>query len=127
MANSCDSAILIVTAVHGGTPLGLTIAFDWREEIDVVEIPGEGSTFVDCLGIRLRKFIASITYLVKGAITVGTIGDLVITQTDAEGDTVIDTLANMKALGHGKTGNRDSPPFAYTQNFQHQGSANAIS
>lgn len=124
---ACDAGILIVSAVHGATTFGFVESFDWREEVDTVEIPGEGTTFVACVATRLRRYMASLTFMIKGAATYGVVASLVITQKDADGDTITDTLALMKALGVGKSGNRASPPFMYTQNFQHEGAAFPIS
>lgn len=129
-ANPCDAAILIVSATHGATQIGMAVGFSFEYSIERIVIPAEGVTGPSCRGIVRQDLVAVVDFLVKGPIEPNTgPSSLVIVTKDSDGDSITDTLATMIADGFAKEMNRESPPGRYRQRFVHKGamSSNPVS
>ena len=129
-ANPCDAPILIVSATHGSTQLGMAVGFSFEYSIERVVIPAEGVTGPSCRGIVRRDLVAVVDFLVKGPIEPdATAASLVIVTKDSDGDSITDTLTTMIPDGFAKEMNRDAPPGRYRQRFVHKGamSSNPVS
>jgi len=123
MADPCDAAILLVSATHGVTALGVPVAFSIEFAVEEVIIRGEGKLGPSCRGNVAYDFVALVDFLVAPPLNPITVvpASLVIVAKDSDGDNITDTMANMKVLGYAKQLDRDTPPARYRQRFGHKG------
>ena len=119
---ACDAQAILVSVTHNAVSLGIATGYTFREEVTFLEVPGEGSVGSDCVSVIRRRLVATVRFLKKGVSAVGTVGALVATQKDGDGNSILDTLASMVAGSHGKSVDRNSPPFEYEQEFVNKSS-----
>ncbi len=121
MADPNNANILIVTAVHGSTGLGVCKLYDFGEVADIIKLRGEGTLGPSAVGLTGKDLVCVVDFLVKGSIAPGTIGTLTLTSKDSDGNTITDALLTMVALGQSHRFDRDNPPGVWRQLFQHKG------
>ena len=120
--SACDAQILLVSVVHTTITYGTPTMLSLEEILDDIAIPAAGVIGPSCLGTVRGDLLAIVEYLEKGhGSTSAAAGNLVGTYKDAEGDTITDTAANMRARGPAVDANRDSPPFRRRQRLRHVG------
>lgn len=120
-ADPCDAVILILSASHGGTDLGMCVGFRHRYSIQRVTIPGPGKTGPTCKPIIRRDYNATVRFLVGPPIVPDTSGSLVLTGIDGGGDNHAVTITTMLADGYEQAVDVNSPPGAWDQDFTHKG------
>ena len=117
-SSPCDAPILIVSAIHGSTQLGVCVGFSFEWSFERIALPAEGVTYPSCRGIVRQDVVAIVDFIVKAPIAPDTgPSNLAFVTKDSDGDSITDTLANMKSDGYAKEMNRDAPPGRYRQRF----------
>lgn len=116
MADPNNALIILATGAHA-SPLGVTTGFAFEETIEVVKIQGEGTLGPSAVCAFRKDLTCLVDFLIKGVIAPLTKNSLIFSSKDNLGNTITDTLANMKALGYAKTMHKDNPPGSYRQLF----------
>jgi hypothetical protein len=121
-ANPSQAEVLLVSATWNGTRLGVVVGFSYEEALQDVVIRGEGVTGPSCRSPVARDMVATLSFLVGppiDPIAFGcTAGELDIVVQLADCVTQIDRkIFNTLPRGFSHSGNRDAPPFIWTQSF----------
>jgi len=125
-ANPCDSEVLLAKVEHGTFQYGIAVAVSYELSVQDVVIRGEGFIGPSCRGLIGGDLVSVVSFLVKPAQESDTgPAELKITTYQADGGTVLHTLANMVTRGFAYEFNRESPPAMYRQSFVHVGNMSA--
>jgi len=125
-ANPCDSEVLLAKVEHGTFQYGIAVAVSYELSVQDVVIRGEGFIGPSCRGLIGGDLVSVVSFLVKPAQESDTgPAELKITTYQADGGTVLHTLANMVTRGFSYSMQRESPPAMYTQSFAHVGNMSA--
>ena len=121
-ANPNQAEVLLVSAAWAGTRLGVVVGFSFEEALQDVVIRGEGVTGPSCRSPVARDMVVTLSFLVGPPIDPiangCTPGDLAIKVQLADCVTQLThTIKNVLPRGYSHSGNRDAPPFIWTQSF----------
>ncbi len=121
-SDPCDAEILIASATHGSTQLGIVTGWNLEFIEQDVSIRGEGVTGPTCRGVIARDFIVVVDFLVPPPIAPNTLATLTLNSIQADGGTKAYAITTMRSRGYAQAFNRDSPPAQWRQTFVHVGS-----
>ena len=121
-ASPNQSEVLLVSGSWNGTRLGIVVGFSYEQALQDVVIRGEGMTGPSCRSPVARDMVATISFLVGPPIdpiangcTPGEL-DIVVQLADCTTQ-ITHKILNVLPRGYSHSGNRDAPPFIWTQSF----------
>ena len=120
MANTAaDNLAIIASGAHGATTVGVVKAVNGQQIAEYLAVRGQGAIGPTSKALYRKDSRVSVTFAGGVPIATGTKASLVITGKKMDmSTTVAATWTNMKAGSYSFDLNDDSPPEAFTQQFE---------
>lgn len=121
-ADPCDADLLLVSAIHGSTQLGIVTGFQFGLAADLAKIRGEGVKGPSCIGVKANDYVVVVEFLVAPPVAVnGAAASLVIVTKKMDGTTSrTHTWVTMRTFEYAREFDRENPeggrwrqPFIY--------------
>lgn len=122
----CLVQVNVLDAIHNGVTLGLTTM--WRMMYQPTRAPtrAPGKTGEGCAPAVIRRFLASVKYLVGPPPAIDASGTLVLKGVDGTGATITATIVTMLEDGYEEMQDRDAPgQGGFTSAFRYKGDFDA--